>query len=199
MLKGRKILGVGAHPDDLELSCFGTLLQLREENDVHVVVMSGKGESYEEESRQAMLLLEPDTLEFQAFKMGQIPIEWDTVSVVDRLVEQHEIDLILTHAEWDTHQDHVMTERIVRAATRRRPISVIGFHSISSTPEFLKNIVVDISNELETKLSAVGAFKSWADKSYMQREWLREWHHEKLATSVGFRYVELFHLYRAFL
>ena len=198
-LNNKKILVVGAHPDDLELSCFGTLMKIREASTIHAVVLTGGGQSYETESREAIKPLKLKSIEFHDFKMGELPVNWDSVTVVDRLIEKYDIDVIITHAEWDTHQDHVVAEKIVRAATRRRPVSVIAFHAISSTPEFRPNMIVDISYFLEMKIEAAQCFESWKGKIYLEKDFLREWHHDKVATSAGLHHVELFHIYRSFM
>src|SRR3990170_5067712 len=56
-IKGKKILAIGAHPDDVEFACGGTLLLLKKENHIVVaVVTSGQMGSHDEDSNKADLL-----------------------------------------------------------------------------------------------------------------------------------------------
>ena len=55
------MLAIGAHPDDIEIGCGGTLLKLIEQGavaEVRWVVLSGDGERADEARRSAEALLE---------------------------------------------------------------------------------------------------------------------------------------------
>ena len=55
------MLAIGAHPDDIEIGCAGTILKLIEQgavSEVHWVVLSGDGERAEEARRSAEALLD---------------------------------------------------------------------------------------------------------------------------------------------
>ena len=57
----RRVLAIGAHPDDIEIGCGGTLLQLIERGggrDVRWVVLSGERERADEARRSAEAMLE---------------------------------------------------------------------------------------------------------------------------------------------
>ena len=56
-----RVLAIGAHPDDIEIGCAGTILKLIEEGavaEVRWVVLSGEGERAREARRSAEALLE---------------------------------------------------------------------------------------------------------------------------------------------
>lgn len=194
-LTGKYILAVGAHPDDVEFGCFGTLDKLVERNQVSVLVLTGKGTIREEETREAFRYIIPcmDVLDFPDGKLQETQ---EAVAAVEKAAKQS--DVILTQSHWDTHQDHRAVEGIVLAAARRRPMTILGYHLISSTPAFPVNLVVDIKDNYERKLDALACHESQRDKPYFDCNFLRAWHREKLATAVGLDCVELFHLYQSF-
>lgn len=203
MIEYRRILVIGAHPDDIELGCFGTLLKAKDLGaEIYVVIMAsceedGWGWQRVDESRAAFRDL-ADRITFLNFSHDELVPSQKTVQSLSECLDLVGPDVILTHTRWDTHQDHRAVEQITMAACRRRAVSVLGFHAISSTPDFPVNLVVDISDVFPKKLKAIACHTLQAHQPYMQESWLEKWHYQKLATSVGYNLVELFHIYCAF-
>lgn len=108
-----RLLCLGAHSDDIEIGCGGTLLRLLGERDeVHVrwVVMSGADAREQEAHASAERLaeraasLEVDVL---GFRDGYFPDQWtDLKRATEELKGEAEPDLIFTHRGVDRHQDH---------------------------------------------------------------------------------------------
>lgn len=107
------VLFVGAHPDDIEIGCFGTLARLLEDpGELHVtwMVLSGSGERRAEAIASASALLEGAArcrIEVEGFRDSYFPFEG--AAIKDRLHELgREIDphLVFTHRTQDRHQDH---------------------------------------------------------------------------------------------
>ena len=192
-----RVLAIGAHPDDIELGSYGTLCRLAETAEIHTLIMAdckedGWGGRREDESWKALGGMRPRILDFKHDDL--IPSQ-RTVRALGEVVREIRPDLVLTHTRWDTHQDHRAVEEITLAACRRRPITLLGYHAISSTADFQSNLVVDITENFDRKLQAVACHTTQANQAYMQPEWLRQWHYEKMATSVGLKLVELFHVH----
>ena len=85
---------------------------------------------------------------------------------------------------------------ITLAACRRRPVTILGYQTISTTPDFPANLWVNVSEVFDRKLAALRCFDSMKGQPYMQEEWQRAWHHDRTATAMGMGLVEAFHVYR---
>lgn len=110
------VLALGAHPDDAEIGCGGTILKLIGEGRIGRicwVVLSGKGERVEEAraSAEAMLAGVPDRRILQpGFRDGYFPYDGSSVKdFFEDVRRDFEPDLVLTHQRRDLHQDHRIT------------------------------------------------------------------------------------------
>lgn len=110
----RRVLCLGAHSDDIEIGCGGTirhLLARRPDLEVRWVVLSAEGHRAEEARRSAAAILGPgreSAVELAEFHDGHFPAQ--SVAIKARLeaikAAGPRPDLILcTHRE-DAHQDH---------------------------------------------------------------------------------------------
>ena len=111
--KPLNVLCLGAHCDDIEIGCGGTLLTLlSQQHDVNVYwqVFSSTPSREEEAVAGANRFcaaanrLEIDILDFRD---GYLPYEGSAVKEAIEKTKQHfEPDLIFTHYRYDLHQDH---------------------------------------------------------------------------------------------
>jgi LmbE family N-acetylglucosaminyl deacetylase len=109
----RRVLAIGAHPDDIEIGCTGTILKLVEQDavaEVRWVVLSGEGERAREARRSAEALLEdvPRTeVVIRAFPDGFFPYEGQRIKdFFEDLKADFSPDVVFTHQRADLHQDH---------------------------------------------------------------------------------------------
>ncbi len=116
-LKGRAtgaltILCVGAHSDDIEIGCGGTILRLAEQHPgsvFHWVVFSANGVRAAEARRAAELFVGPTGLRgplLKTFRDGFMPFVGAEVKAVFEELKVISPDLIFTHNRKDAHQDH---------------------------------------------------------------------------------------------
>ncbi len=110
-----RVLCLGAHCDDIEIGCGGTILRLVQEYgklEVRWVVFASNPERIREAERCAGLFLKDagqDSLrtpEFRDFKDGYFPYVGAAIKDEFEQMKGFAPDLIFTHCRHDLHQDH---------------------------------------------------------------------------------------------
>ena len=130
-----RIMAIGAHPDDIEFGCGGTLVKHQQDGDFIVYVCMTNTESVDgvtnkiirtsEENRSETLKaaerLRCDKVEFLPFKDLNVPFSFESVSGLEALIKKYDIDTIYTHWAGDANQDHISTFKTTMAAARYVP------------------------------------------------------------------------------
>ena len=113
------LLCLGAHADDIEIGCGGTLLRLlgeRRRVRVHWVVFSADGVRGREARRSATRLLRGAAkveIRLERFRDGFLPYEGAAVKeVFERIKVEVEPDLVFTTCRDDAHQDHRLVSEL---------------------------------------------------------------------------------------
>jgi len=107
------VLCLGAHADDIEIGCGGTLLALLAAHpslSVTWVVFSASGERADEARQSAASFLAgagSRTVHIHEFRDGFFPHEWPRIKeTFEQLKAELAPDLVFTHYGDDRHQDH---------------------------------------------------------------------------------------------
>lgn len=104
-----EVLCVGAHPDDVEIGCGGTLLRLAERADLRltVAVLTGTPDRAAE-SEGALQEIFPGTkMHVAGLPDGRLPTHWEAAKEhLEDLARHCRPQLVLTHRVDDAHQDH---------------------------------------------------------------------------------------------
>jgi LmbE family N-acetylglucosaminyl deacetylase len=108
-----RLLLIGAHADDIEIGCGGTIMRLLKAKpnlSVCWVVMSAQGERVAEARRSAETILAEvgeQEIHIGSFRDGFLPYQGGEVKeYFEGLKKTYDPDLILTHFGRDAHQDH---------------------------------------------------------------------------------------------
>jgi LmbE family N-acetylglucosaminyl deacetylase len=108
-----KVLCLGAHSDDIEIGCGGTILRLIDQYPkctFHWVVFSAIGVRKAEAQKAAEYFAGPQRLEqllLKEYRDGFMPfVGAEIKAAFEELKETVSPDLILTHQRRDAHQDH---------------------------------------------------------------------------------------------
>ena len=108
-----RLLCVGAHSDDIEISCGGTILRMMAEMpslEVRWIVLSARGARKQEALASAKRFLQSTRLKrvvVKQFKESFFPYVGDKIKAFfEQLKAEFDPDLILTHYRHDLHQDH---------------------------------------------------------------------------------------------
>ncbi|HET6413622.1 MAG TPA: PIG-L deacetylase family protein [Anaeromyxobacter sp.] len=109
----RRVLALGAHPDDIEIGCGGSILRLAEEHhelDVTWVVFTSTQEREREARASAELFLagvRQKRILVKGFRDGFLPYQGAEVKdEFEALKQQVAPDIVFTHFREDRHQDH---------------------------------------------------------------------------------------------
>ena len=108
------VLAIGCHPDDIEIGCGGTILDLierRPDLELTWLVLSADGSRANEAQASARGFLDgldaPPQIFVESFRDGFFPYEGAAVKErFEELKAQVSPDVIFTHAGSDRHQDH---------------------------------------------------------------------------------------------
>ena len=103
------VLCVGAHPDDVEIGCAGTLLRLAERADLRltVAVLTGTPERAAESEGALQEILPGVKMHVAGLPDGRLPTHWEAAKeYLEDLARHCRPQLVLTHRVDDAHQDH---------------------------------------------------------------------------------------------
>lgn len=125
----QQLLCLGAHSDDIEIGCGGTILKLIETHpqlEIIWVVLGATGIREQEavESVEDLLAsVKHKKIIVKGFKDGFFPyIGADIKLYFEELKQQANPDLILTHYHQDLHQDHRIVSELTRNSFRNHLI-----------------------------------------------------------------------------
>jgi LmbE family N-acetylglucosaminyl deacetylase len=199
------ILAIGAHPDDIEYSCFGFLLkQHKNGSNIYACILSpdslNDGQLAQERTEESVkaLRLIPNIQFFIRDKNNIDESQYQIISdELRNIVLSNNIDTILVHSkEYDTMQEHRLLHDITMTALRRLPVNIILYRSPSISNNFISNFFVDIKDEYETKIVAIKEHKTQMNKPYMSDESIRIFNQNWNAKSFGIDYMEEFNIVR---
>lgn len=173
-----RLLAVGAHLDDAEIACGGTLAKaVHSGHQVRIVALTHSAyKNYDGEVRRTreqaveeglaaavILGLKRDDVQLLDYPTGNVPYDNEIIGNLESALDQFRPDCILTHWPFDTHQDHrwgalntLAAARWYRSVVMYEPMmpasrSYVGFRS---------QLYVDISDFVETKVHALEAHAS---------------------------------------
>lgn len=174
----KKVLCIGAHPDDIEIGCGGTLLRLIRENadiQVHWVVFSSEGVRKNEALSGADKFLEgarEANVELHQFNDRYFPAAWgDIKQVFERLGENISADVVFTHRRDDAHQDHRVLAELTWCAFRDHWIleyEIPKYEGDLGNPNVLVALDEDVIHSKAKHI--VSCFPSQQTKQWMSAE-----------------------------
>ena len=177
---GKRVLFLGAHPDDIELGCGALIHHIAPISDVLCVTLSDNQKNpllrnvVDESCRSmAVLGMQQDHVMFGPFTTRIFPQDRQNIlEYLLKLRKDYDPDLIFVHSKQDVHQDHqTMTEEALRAY---RGITVLGFDVVRSSNGFFPNFLVEVNEEdVQAKINALAQYATYRDKYYFNAELTR--------------------------
>ena len=172
------ILVFGAHPDDVELGCGGTIIkEVRSGKKVGIIDLTrgelgtrGTAKSRDEETKKATAIMGVAIRENMNFKDGFFKDNEEHKLALIKKIRQYRPEIVITNALSDRHPDHPRgsqitidacflagLEKIETGQLTWRPRAIYHYIQFNNlTPD----IVVDISNQMDLKIKAVKAYKT---------------------------------------
>ncbi|MDP1604264.1 MAG: PIG-L family deacetylase [Legionella sp.] len=177
--KSKKIiLAIGAHPDDVEFGCGGTLAKLHSEgNSINIATLSlgkfgGEPEVRKKEATLAAQYLDAN-LYLGNFADTKIAPDRETILFLEKIIQKVQPTHVYTHSFHDSHQDHRNIYQATITACRQTP-NIFSYQSPSATTEFRPNSFININNFIERKLKILSVFESQNNiRPYLQADLIR--------------------------
>lgn len=174
---GEIVLGIGAHPDDVEIGV-GAVLAAHHAAGDQVVLLTlshgtrgGEGGDRRRESVESAELLGA-RLFLEDLLDTRIPVNDPTVSIIERVVTEVRPTIVYTHSHHDRHQDHRAVHDASMVATRRVR-TVACYQSPSATVDFRPNRFVTVDGFMAAKLALLGCFLSQTEtRAYLEPDFV---------------------------
>lgn len=170
---GRKVLFIGAHPDDIELGCGALIAHIAAKTEVMCVTLSDNqknpqlGNLVEEHYHSMETLGVPrDHVVLGDFETRRFPhARQEILEYLFQLNHNFHPEIVFVHTKADIHQDHgTVTEEGLRAF---RGTTVLGFDVIRSSYGFFPSFLVEVSEaDVDRKVAALRQYKTYADRYY---------------------------------
>ena len=174
-----QILCLGAHCDDIEIGCGGTLLTLARQDPglaVEWVVLSGDDERAREAQRSADAFLvgvAKRRLVVERFRDGYLPYQGERVKdYFEALKTRVSPDVIFTPYRDDWHQDHRFVAELTWSTFRDHVILEYETPKYDPEPDGAPNLMVPLDADVaEAKVGhLLAAYASQARKPWFTRE-----------------------------
>jgi LmbE family N-acetylglucosaminyl deacetylase len=177
---GLSILAIGAHPDDIELGCGGSLAKLAAAGARVQTVIFSKGRrgtllaaDRERESTAALTALGIRDIAIYDFEDTKLTYSLnEMIDTLDEHVRSFKPDRVYTMFQHDRHQDHRAVYE-ASAVSCRNILQLLGYETPSSYPNFTPTVFEQIGEHVKTKVRALNCHKSQGERLYMQEESVR--------------------------
>ena len=205
-MKKVNILAIGAHPDDIEFGCGGSLIKYSQRGHrLFLLVMTGGGSGAPSETRMteqmaARQVLGAEDIFWGGYQDTHLGVDVEMIKKIESVIASVKPEFIFCHFPDDTHQDHRHLAQAIMSATRY--IRNVLFYEGPTTQNFNPQVYVDIADTLEVKLEALRAHRSQVMKTNIEDLSIIE----VVRSCANFRgiqgrvkYAEAFHALRLFI
>jgi len=163
------ILAIGAHPDDIEFGCGGTLLKYsKKDHNIYMLVLTegevGSDANFRrKEQENAAQFLKAKRLFWGGFQDTKIIVNKELIQAIEDVINQTKPNLILFNYFNDIHQDHRALAQAAISASRY--IKNILFYEVPTTQNFEPDLFIDIGDVLKEKIELLKIHHSQVDKT----------------------------------
>jgi LmbE family N-acetylglucosaminyl deacetylase len=168
-----RILAIGAHPDDVEIGCGGSLLASSEIGHEIYIYVATKGERSgdprirEDETRKTAELIKAAEVRIADFPDTLLRRDGDLIDSIESFVKETEPHIVFTHTPNDQHHDHQAVALSSVEACRFVP-NLFCYES-PSAKNFQPQAFVDVTTVISKKLKLLDIFWSQRGKQYLRK------------------------------
>ena len=188
------VLAIGAHADDIELTCGGTIIKLvKQGKKVGLLDLTegelgtrGTKETRAEEAKKGLAILGAAVRENLGIPDGNIQISTENRIKVIKVIRRYRPDVLLIPHWLERHPDHQQAHHLCKDSwfyaglekisteengIEQEPFRPRSYYHYMQVYEFTPSFVVDITNEYEQRMEAVRAYNSqFYDPKSSERE-----------------------------
>jgi bacillithiol biosynthesis deacetylase BshB1 len=188
------VLAIGAHPDDIELTCAGTLVGLsRHGRNVGIVDLTagelgtrGSRETRLDEARKAATIMGVARRDNLGLTDGNITINEENILKVITSIRTYRPEILLFPYSVDRHPDHEHAHQLCKEAwfysgldkiktlvdgQAQEPHRPRKFYHFMQWYEFTPSFIVDVTDAFDTRMEAIRSFRSqFHDPESTERE-----------------------------
>ena len=208
----KNILAIGAHFDDIELGCGGTIARhVKNGDNVIMLVLTNSAyynydgtpirtvEVAKKEGENAAKILGVDNLISVGLETKTLQYGFELIEIINKVIDENNIDIIYTHWDKDVHQDHSAIGRATLNAGRHvKNILMYRSNWYHTSFEFRGNYYVDISDFIDIKIASVKAHENEYRK--FGDGWIEFFVNENrnAGQKIGCQYAEAFEVIKVF-
>lgn len=163
------ILAIGAHPDDIEFGCAGTLMKYAENGHGVYTLVATDGDSggqstvRRREAEEAARQIGIKETFWGNYRDTELPLGKELIDDIEKVIRSVRPAFIFVHDKQDTHQDHRALAQAAISATRY--IRNVLFYEGPTAVDFRPNVFVDIGGLMEKKLAVLSAHASQVERT----------------------------------
>ena len=172
------VLVFGAHPDDVELGCGGTVIKLVEQGKKVAIIdltrgelgTRGTAESRKKECENATKILGVAVRENMNFEDGFFKDDEKHKLALIKKIREYCPEIVIANAPTDRHPDHGRASQIVvdacflsgleKVNTKQKVWRPKAIYHYIQFNNLKPDLVVDISSQMDKKIEAVKAYKT---------------------------------------
>lgn len=166
----KKILIISAHPDDAELAMGGTILKYNKKGflvkNIIASIPNNLSIRKQEAIESSKLLNMSVEFLFNNYPKGvEHYTSYELITALEPKILEYNPDIIFTHWDEDSHQDHRILSAAVQSSLRLKKCTLYFFEQINQqnifiSGKFTPNVYSNITNYMDIKLESLKLHKS---------------------------------------
>ena len=166
------ILAIGAHPDDIEIGCGGSLIKYAKAgHKVFLLVLTcgevgGDPQVRKKEQEQAAKKMGAQKVFWGNFKDTYASDARALITVIEDVINEVHPQTVFINYPHDVHQDHRAVAKACLSATRY--IKEVLYYEVPTTNHFEPETFVDIGTVIDDKMQLLNIHASQVDRTRVE-------------------------------